>query len=330
MKEFNIYKLHFYTPLHIGDEREDYGSSLKIYHSDSLYAALTSCLAKIGRDIPKDGDLGFSISSLFPFYSKENEDVLFMPKINISKLPDKSLQDVSKQIKKVEWLDIDYFNKQINGKNLFDGNFNRQALNGKYMTDRNIDSDFISAGISQRVQVSRDISVDDKDRTRPFYMERLFFKYESGLFFIADGNTELLETALEVLKDEGIGTDRTVGNGFFTYTKSCIQLDLPESEYVSNLSLYLPETEDELKEMMDADHISYDFIKRGGWITDSGYNSYRKNSVYMFCEGAIFNNHRVVKDVAYKGRIVDLRPDIESINWSVFRNGRSLFIPIKI
>jgi hypothetical protein len=78
MKEtFLIYKLHFTTPLHLGDARDDYSVSLKSIASDTMYAALTACLAKIGKEIPPDGDLGFTIRKpgnfLFPQALQKNK-----------------------------------------------------------------------------------------------------------------------------------------------------------------------------------------------------------------------------------------------------------------
>ena len=54
MATYKIYKLHFTAPLHIGDQHEEEGISLKTIHSDTIYAALMSCLAKTGFEIPAD------------------------------------------------------------------------------------------------------------------------------------------------------------------------------------------------------------------------------------------------------------------------------------
>ena len=67
MATFKIYKLHFTSPLHIGDQHEDEGISLKTIASDTLQAALMACLAKIGTSIPETGELGFTLSSTFPY-----------------------------------------------------------------------------------------------------------------------------------------------------------------------------------------------------------------------------------------------------------------------
>ena len=79
-------------------------------------------------------------------------------------------------------------------------------------------------------------------------MERIFFKDHSGMYFIAEGdNTKLLEKGLEILQHEGIGTDRNVGNGYFEFSKDEIELDLPENaKYSMNLSLFLPEKQEQL------------------------------------------------------------------------------------
>ena len=108
METLKIYKLHFTSPLHISDEKaEDYSTSLKSIDSDTFYAAITSCLAKLGKDIPDGGDFGFTMSNLFPFYQKDEntEVVFFFPKPLKQTLP--KLEDVSfaKKIKKVQWLD---------------------------------------------------------------------------------------------------------------------------------------------------------------------------------------------------------------------------------
>ena len=70
MAKFKIYKLHFSSPLHISGSRDDSGLSLRTIQSDSLYAAIMATLAKVGTEIPSDGDLGFSLSSTFPISKK--------------------------------------------------------------------------------------------------------------------------------------------------------------------------------------------------------------------------------------------------------------------
>lgn len=334
--KLKIYKLHFTTPLHIGDERNDYSISLKTYQSDAMYAALTSCLAKVEYTIPKDGDLGFSISSLFPFYQEIEKDkepekkaVYFFPKLLKQNLP--NLNDLSnaKKIKKVSWLEISFFEQMINGTLRLNDDIVQQ-IKGDFLckNETYINKDFITSQVVQRVTISRDFSKD----AEPFYMDKIYFIEKSGLFFIAEGDTKLLDIALSVLKEEGIGTDRNIGNGFFNVSTDEIEINLPESEYIANLSMFCPENETQLADMMRDDNIAYDFTKRGGWITTMPHNKIRKNTIHMFTPASVFKSTIKQKGINIMGKLIDLNPSATYplVDHSIWRNGKSLFIPVKI
>lgn len=328
---FKIYKLHFTSPLHLGDARDDYGVSLKSIASDTMYAALISCLAKLGEGIPNDGDLGCTISSLFPFYQKDKADknaVLFFPKPLKQTLPksDEAVKE-RKKIKKVAWLDASYFTKILQGEQLFnEQTIGGNAIQGEYMTDAPIDKDFISSQVSPRVTVSRDYSEDAK----PFYMDRIAFRDYSGLFFIADGDVSRLEKALNLLQQEGIGTDRNVGNGYFEYVSTAVELDIPNgSEYALALSSFVPESKEQLQALLDSDNIAYDFQRRGGWITTPPNNTLRKNVIYAFTAASVFKHQ--CDGVKTLGRVgIDLKPNLQMVDHSIWRCGRALFLPIKV
>lgn len=337
MPEFNVYKLHFTSPLHIGDNRSDHGISLKKIQSDTIYAAVTSCLAKLGERIPDDGDLGCTISSLFPFYQagKETEAVYFFPKPLKQVLP--RLNDISKakKVKKVSWLDLDYFKRSINGESLFDDGSNITAIKKEFLTNKVIADSFISSQVSPRVTVSR---LGNEDAI-PFYMDRIYFKDYSGLFFIIEGDSTLFEKGLRLLQYEGIGTDRNVGNGYFEYESSTIELSIPEvSDSAMSLSIFIPENQELLKDMIQSDKVAYDFVRRGGWITDAPYNTIRKNVIYAFTPASVFDLKISAPECF--GKIVNLRPSIsddiveskglERLSHPIWRCGRSIFIPVKL
>ena len=332
IQTFNVYKLHFTSPLHLGDAREDYGISLRTIASDSLYAALISCLAKLGADVPVNGDLGCTISSLFPFYQKDKEDknaVLFFPKPLKQTLPtsDKAVEE-RKKVKKVAWLDAQAFSKILNGKQLFD-DATIDNIQGEYLTDKEIDKDFISSQVSARVTVSRDGQKDAK----PFYMDRIMFKGYSGLYFIAIGDVSLLEKALNLLQHEGIGTDRNVGNGYFEYENSSIEIEVPDdAEFAMSLSSFVPESKEQLQQMIASDEVAYDFQRRGGWITTPPHNTLRKNVIYAFTAASVFKLHS--NGLTTLGKVdIDLKPEIswdDKLNHPVWRCGRALLLPIKL
>lgn len=334
-REFNIIKLHFNSPLHISDNRDDYGISLTTIHSDTLYAAITSCLAKLEVPIPENGDLGCTISSMFPFYqeSQDSEAVYFFPRPLKMQLPANSFAlENAKKIKKVQWIDKHYFQKVINGDYSFFENENIiENITNKYLSINNIDCNFISSYVAPRVSVSR--SFED---AKPFYMDRVCFKGYSGLYCIVEGDTTLLEKGLKLLELEGIGTDRNVGNGFFTYSKEKIKIDIPNDfNKAISLSVYIPNDKVELKNLVEGDNIAYDFTRRGGWITDTPYNSLRKNAIYAFLPGSVFSINSNSDMV--KGRIVNLQPMIENnyftdknidkLQHPIWRCGKSIFIP---
>lgn len=328
MAELQLYKLHFTTPVHFGNNREDYGISLKTLQSDTLYSALMSCLAKVGYNIPADGDLGFVTSSLFPFYQKEQDTktVYFIPKPLKQLLP--KLNDVKeiKRVKKVSWIDLDYFQKVLNGKPLYETENDVKNIQGEFLTATEIKEDFISSQVMSRVTVSRTSQEDAK----PFYMDRVYFKYYSGLYFIAQCNDcVLLEKALNVLKDEGLGTDRNVGNGFFEWSKESVNLQFCESDYSMALSSFIPESREQLESFIDGDNVAYDFIHRGGWITTPPYNTLRKNYIYAFLPGSVFK--LTVNSPQIHGAIKDLTPELpDEMNHHIWRSGKAIFIPIKI
>ncbi|MCF8233157.1 MAG: type III-A CRISPR-associated RAMP protein Csm4 [Bacteroidales bacterium] len=337
---FTIFRLHFTAPLHLGNEREDYAESLGIIHSDSLYAALTAALFKVGWQPPEkfEGHLGFTISSLFPFYQKKEESpVYFFPKSRKQEIMEEGLLEDHKKIKKIKWLDKEFFEAYTQGKSmqeLYSRGKNgkkdeNKYLKGDYFTKDAIPENFISKQVFPRVTVSR----NGKDDAEPFYMERLFFSDHSGMFFLAEGDTTLLEKALTILEQEGIGTDRNVGNGFFEYKKDTLELELPDnSNYQMNLSLFLPSDKEHLKEQLD-NQAAYAFKKRGGWVSTPPYNTIRKNRIYMFEEGSLFQSE--ADNPVTNGRIVNLKPDASKLPkdlqgiHDIWRNGKAIFIPFK-
>lgn len=329
MTDFKIYKLRFTTPVHFGDNRDDYAISMKTLQSDALYAALMASLAKIGITIPDNGDLGFVISSLFPYYQtdKSNSDaVYFLPKPLGTQLPKLSNLNNAKKIKKVEWIDIDYMQKIVNGETFFQNDNDIDKIQGSFLSSKDIDKDFIESQVSPRVTITSRIGDED---AKPFYMDRISFKGDSGLYFIAQGDCELLEKALNVLQYEGIGTDRNIGNGFFEVSRDIISLKFRESDFVMNLSSFIPDSKEQLLSIIDDDKVAYDFIRRGGWITTFPHNTLRKSFIYAFTPGSVMK-YRTDKLVEL-GSIKDLTPSLPKemkINHKIWRSGKALFIPI--
>lgn len=335
VKQFIIYKLHFTAPVHLGDSRDDYGVSLQTIASDTMYSSLISCLAKMGESIPDNGDLGCTISSLFPFYQKnqQSEALLFFPRPLRQSLPNLKDMAKAKDVKKVSWLDLGYFKKVLNNEPIFDDPKNVDKAKGKYLTDyENFDKDFLHVDDNPTARVRIESRIGHEDAV-PFYMDKVTFKDYSGLYFMAEGDTSLVDKAMGLLQHEGVGTDRNVGNGFFEYEKSTISLELPDdSAYSMALSSYVPESKQQLVEVLYSDMVAYDFVRRGGWITTYPHNTLRKNAIYMFTYGSVIKKQ--TNGVTVSGKVnIDLRPEIEfepKVDHPIWRCGRSIFIPIKL
>lgn len=323
-KKYAVYRLHFTGPFHISNNRDDYGTSLRFVSSDSMYAAITATLAKIGRAIPNNGDLRCVISALFPFYKRDNESpaVLFFPKpltLSFPILKDGGITD-TKKMKRIKWLDVAHLSKVLEGEEYISSAIIDNSIKGEYLTDEDIDGSFVVSEVLERVAVSR--SFED---AKPFYVERLHFKGESGLFFLAEGDTTVIDETLPLLSSEGIGTDRNIGYGTFDFDKTELTIDLPEDvEYGLSLSTFIPENKTQLSTILSGDYVAYDFSRRGGWITTPPHLTMRKNAIYAFNPGSVF--HRLSSG---KGRIVDLAPK-GLVDHPIWRCGKALVLPIKL
>jgi CRISPR-associated protein Csm4 len=324
---YTAYYLKFTTPLHIGDYKPDtYENSESYLRSDTIIAAIIATWAKSGHgDWIGDGNLPFTISSAFPFYMiKKDENVEFhplFPRIKRPFLLKEYDPKMSKALKKITWMDLHYFIKSVNGGSFDD--FDSAHLQGEVLSASELPKDFMYKQISERVKIPRDRSSEDSD---PFYMERIYFN-SAGLYFIATGDElEKLEKALNVLKYEGFGTDRNIGNGFFEWEKGVINITSNnDSEYSTNLGLYCPESQDTIRRQIDTTS-SYDIIRRGGWITTEGYQTLEKKSIYMISEGSVLKNREKVCGFPNH----NLKPDTYPISHNIFRCGRTIFIPVKL
>lgn len=331
MATLKICKLHFTSPLHIGDRKnDDYGNSLKTISSDTIYAAMTAVLATSGVSIPESGDLGFVVSSLFPYYQQtaESTPVFFFPQPLQSQLPRLADLGQRKKVKKVKWLDTSYFENVLSGAHLFENaDQDIRDIHGEYLSSQQVPSDFLCSQVIQRVTLKSRVGDED---ALPYYVDRVSFRDQSGLFFIYEGDAVLLEKAMALLSLEGIGTDRNVGNGFFEYELSYIDIALPaHATHALSLSLMIPESEPQLSSLLASDQVAYDLERRGGWITSYPFQRLRKNAIYGMTPGSVFSKE--IDGLESIGRIVNLRPDIEFAPeplHPIWRSGKSLLLPI--
>lgn len=347
-KTFTIYKLKFTSPLHIsrGKDDDDYSKSNKFIHSDTLKSALfsTAILLKPEMQKQENGELFFNsflLSSAFPYY----KDTLFLPKPK-GKLPITNIKDnepsydFKKDLKKVSYIDLDLFFELFNTNitKLINTDEICFKITGEFIVKPNFEEkkDFkiYKSEVQERVYIRKFNEIYDPHDKKyiysdPYIVDKIYFLENSGVYFILEEkenfDKEFFKNVLEHLGEFGIGTDRNVGNGHFVIEKietKNLKFSL-NANYLMNLSLYLP-TKEEVEKFTKV--CQYKIIKRGGWVSnivdlEMFKKGQLKKSIYMIDEASIFENN-----FEYVGKVVDLRT--EDINHPVWREGRSLFIPI--
>jgi len=331
-------KLHLCTPLHLGRGLDELDNSGVIYHSDSLKSALFSLgLADFPHWANDNADAffsGFHISSCFPFAGQE----YFLPKpfLNVRfKFNGVPEDRQAKTGKKVSFLSIPVFSQFVG---IDDGG--ELIIDQEHITP---DGEFICANIKTagksfyKSELQQRVSVPlegVEDQPRPFYLDRVYFEENCGLYFLADfkGNVQLRNEIFQTLKllgEQGIGTDRTVGNGLFNFdeTKDVQTVDLRSTskhKVWMSLGLYLPGKEE--FGYLNLEKSSWVLLKRGGYMggtSNERFLSLRKKSIFFFGEGSVFNSR-----VAITGKKVDLKPEWKEPIHPVWRDGQCLFLAI--
>lgn len=339
-RTYTVLKLRFVSPLHLAKGKtDDYGESEELLHADALKSALFVCARQVlGAEVVGDTDAFFQrfrISSAFPFVGNE----LFFPKpqAKVQAFPDGEIDEKrqAKKHKKLAFLGQSYFEDLITDRK----KYLRKAdfiTDGRFVSDH---ADVRALGnvpvfatdVQQRVTIPANYTEDPL----PYYVDRLYFSQSAGLWFAfepTDGDATIYADVLAALKclgDNGIGTDRSVGNGQFEVIEAELTLnvaDVPTHDLL--LSLWCPQQAE-----IDAHFLAqsaYGLVKRGGYMASPDrpeHLTYRKKSIYMFTEGSIFP-HRADKSLI--GKVADLKPDAPEVIQHVWRDGLAFTIPVTL
>lgn len=347
---FKIFRLRFIESLHLANERADYASSQTTLHSDTIYAAIYSTWGIMGRTDwlaaieEQNGIPDFTLSSAFPYTSfGEVKKYYFLPRIQKGFDAEKGFDWVKhrKRIKKIEWIELETFVTHIQNPKGFSLQNDGKNIQEVYlMKDKDIlKEDFIEKQIEAKVTVSR----QHRD-AEPYSIEKIRFKQGSGLYFMFLGSEESykkVQKAMSILQEEGLGTDRSTGNGRFVLE----ELDQEEmsifhnlwdkkadAKYFTNLSLLRPSTKNDLNDWIDETdkNIGWTWIKRGGWITTYPFGNYQKQPLLLFAEGGVFKIAQKEHFAYSVGSSFDVRPpkEIVKIPHPIWRVGYSLAVPI--
>lgn len=327
-ENLQIVKFLFTGPLHLGiDTGSFYDKSDTIIHSDTISGAIASSYVTLyGESNVKDFMQQFYVSSAFPFY---HENYFFpKPMMRILFDFDKSDAQLGKMIKKLKYIHGNIFSHLIKGETVpvteeMFGN------NGEFLWNASEHPDnFIKSDIQQRVIVPR----DNQGESLPYYVDRLHFRDNAGFYFFLHTDKEetlrQIKACLHFLGDQGIGTDKSSGNGqFIPDVKDVDELKMtwPDTGDKSLLlSLYCP-TRDEIdKQVMN--NSNYLLTNRNAFIAGTSENKFRHlrtKSIYMFTEGSVMGNTQP------EGKITDVKPDWNDPELHpVYRDGRGFVISV--
>ncbi|MGF1534411.1 MAG: type III-A CRISPR-associated RAMP protein Csm4 [Bernardetiaceae bacterium] len=339
-RSFSLFRLNFDEPLHLSRGLPDHAVGQALLHSDTLKSALfVAALQLLGetglQEKLPEGKLEsffaqFRLSSAFYYLQPGGspKTLYFFPvperKLNFSGVSDKD----RKTLKKIAFLEKSVFEKVLQGED-HQVEFSQLSFSkgGKLVcmlstADLSKNAVF-KTDLYQHVHIPRDMAQDSV----PYYVEKLYFEQDAGLFVLLDCSQqafqdEVLLPAFRLLADSGIGTDRNTGQGHFALETDTLTLHTPEATaYDLSLSLYLPQKE-ELTEGMDASR--YKLLRRGGWVSSPQSNehlSLRKKSVFMFSEGSFFP-HKPSRT----GEVVDIKPEDTKLPHPIWRDGQALFV----
>ena len=344
------YKLIFESPLHISSGGFALEGVDAFVRSDTLFSALCATAAMHWGDerrladffFPENGQQtpGFRLSSAFPYF----DDIFFLPKPYFLDPKDENGNElehsVKKRVGKARFMDAKLWDEMADGKQVafYENEMDLCAATKKI--------DFIPSTIKNRCWTNRpwpavgggDI-YEEYERPRVvvdrvssdgtiFHFGEIRFREKAGLYFMADFENENdvkpFEVLLNLLGENGLGADRTVGRGLFTFEETQAPLALNEesnTEAFVSLSLFIP-MEDEMKHL-DFEDSWYDYTLRRGWVSNQVL---RRRTMRMFTEGSAF---RLKQAGTSKGRVAKaLDKDDLNIGHDVWRSGLCFPVPV--
>jgi len=159
-----------------------------------------------------------------------------------------------------------------------------------------------------------------------YHCGELVFSDDCGLYFwvelIDESYEQHLSKAMEFLSEEGIGGERSIGCGRFSYTDP-ESVSLPtanDANLYMTMSLYHP-TCNEVKNGI-LDESAYELVTRRGWLRSPDGGAQRRKSVKMLAEGSVFSQPSFVGDI----------PDVRPKGWDhhpIYDYGLAFILPIR-
>ena len=325
------YHLYFNSPLHVGIESIGQEKIEHTIRSDTLWGAIISKWLLLFDDDPAEVCMnpGFLISSCFPLIDGKR----FFP-VPIGSLDslmelaadmDAGKEPTVKTLKKIKFISEELFEKLRSGSSL-----NLEDLGPKTVYPWETSFEKESAYYPkfavevQRPRVRLDQLSSGVGEDSYFYCADLFFHKNAGLFFLTqfqnDGVRERFEAALMLLGDSGIGADRSIGKGFFTFQSHEFVLQARNSKMHILLSLCIPQRKELEKGLLNGKDSRYGLVRRFGQAGDFNVNRLRRPDTWMLEEGSLFPFEPT-------GKIEKILDGTLLYSHDVYRNGMAFSLP---
>jgi CRISPR type III-A-associated RAMP protein Csm4 len=318
-----LIKLRPTGPWRIGPDSGDRDRVDRIYHSDSLFSAVSGAMASLGELDPwleataRAAEPAVRFSSCFPFYG----DTLYVvPPRNVWPPP----PSAKVRFKGARFVPLKVVETLLAGRTLAEENW---AIDGA--------SECLIAGGAQgpfRVSVRSNAAIDrNGDGVAPHSIACLEFTPGGGLWLIASFADEAarqrwngpLQGAFRLLADSGFGGGRSRGWGrsempeiVESELRQLLLNSAEDSGAYWLLSMFHPAESDAI----DWQHGNYALSTRGGRVESHGDE---KKPTRMLTEGSV-----IVSPSAPVGAASDVAP--ENFAHPVYRSGFALAIPIPL
>lgn len=294
------YDLTFTTPVHfglegIGQERIDH-----IVHSDTLWGAILDKWLLLYDDDPAAlcQEPSFTVSSAFPLINGTRfypvpAGALSRVMNDVAHLETGVIPLELKDLKKIRYVAERLLFTILSGKEPLLADLTRDSVYPYPLESKKRESDSRSyATEEQRPRVAVDQVNGGVQEGTFFYSTDLFFNRNSGLsFFATFASREAqhrFEAALRLLGDTGLGADRSIGRGAFTFTSTPPCLPEVQKPYAHLLlSLYYPTRQEVAEGVLNSPVSAYGLTRRTGHAGGAAVSRFRRADCWMVTEGSV-------------------------------------------
>lgn len=329
------YHLHFRSPVHVGIESIGQEKIEYLIRSDTLWGAIISKWLLLFNDDPETLCLepNFAISSCFPLI----HGVRFFPVplgaldilMNEAAKLESGKEPTVKTIKKIKFIAEPFFEKLRSGESL---QFSDLGPDSVYPWEAPVQNDTGLKRIKfsneiQRPRIRTNQASGGVEEDSFFYCSDQFFSKDSGQFFLARFNNEesqkKFEASLLLLGDSGIGADRSVGRGLFSFNSHKIKNIKEKGQKFLLLSLCIPNKQEVESGLLTDEMSRYGLVRRFGRAGDYRVNRFRRPDCWMLEEGSVF-------PVRPEGRIHKMIKASSEVPHDVYRNGKAFCLPVAL